>query len=100
MDTVITCIKCNSNYDANDTQRDSRYCSNGKRFDTCVYCRGLRRPIHMTCDICEKSRIHYDYIWLIKVASSHSTCCDCLGEAECNNVASNDRALLVWEKRR
>ena len=61
MDAVITCVKCNDNYDAKDVQRDFRYRSNGKQFDICVYCRGLRRPIHMACDICE----NHVYIMII-----------------------------------
>ena len=100
MDTVITCIKCNNNYDAKDIQRDFRYGSGGKRFNVCVHCRGLRRPYHMTCDRCEKLCIHCDYIWLIKPGGYHSTCCDCLSEAEFNNIGSNDRAILDKHTRR
>ena len=61
MDAVITYIKCKIDYDAQDAQRDFRYRSSGKLFDTCVYCRGLRMPMHMTCDICKK----YEYIMII-----------------------------------
>ena len=60
MDTVITCIKCNNKHDAKYIQRDFRYHSNGEGFDTCVYCRGLRIPMHMTCDMCKK------YVYIIK----------------------------------
>ena len=100
MDAVITCIKCKINYDAKYAQRDFRYRSSGKRFDTCVYCRGLRRPTHMTCDICEKSRIHYDYIPLIITGDYHSTCCYCLAEAGCSNIVSINRATLDKYTRR
>ena len=87
MANVIACIKCNNNYDAKDVQRHFSYRSSGKPFDTCVYCRGLRTPMHMTCDICNIFRIHYDYIRLIKTGDYHSTCSDCLGETECQRLA-------------
>ena len=61
MDNVITCIECNNEYDTKYIRRDFRYRVNGEPFDTCVYCRGLRRPCHMTCDICKK----YVYIMII-----------------------------------
>ena len=66
MANFIVCIKCNNTYDAKDVKRDFRYRSSGKPFDKCVYCRGLRMPMHMTCDICNKLRTHYDYIRVIK----------------------------------
>ena len=87
MANVIVCIKCNNNYDTEDVKRDFRYRSSGKPFDRCVYCRGLRTPMHMTCDICNKLRIHCEYIRLIKIGNYHSTCSDCLGETECQRLA-------------
>ena len=87
MATVIACAKCNNNYDAKGVQRDLRYRSSGLPFDTCVYCRGLRMPMHMTCDICNKLRIHYDYIRFITTVNYHSTCSDCFGKTEFERLA-------------
>ena len=69
-----------------DVEHDFRYRSSGKPFDKCVYCRGLRTPMHMKCDTCNKLRIHYDSIRSIKTGNYLSTCSDCFGENECQRL--------------
>ena len=100
MDDFITCIKCNTKYDAKCIQRDFRYRADGEPFGTCVYCRGIRKQCHMICDICHEARIHYHFIWLVETGNYHSTCSDCLGESERHNIVHDDRAILDKYKRR
>ena len=66
MTDFIVCIECNCKYDNKHIGRDFRYKADGKPFDTCAYCRGIKKPCHYTCDTCNKTRIHYDYILLKK----------------------------------
>ena len=100
MTDFIVCVECNCKYDNKHIGRDFRYKANGEPFDTCAYCRGIKKPCHYTCDTCNKTRIHYDYILLIKTGDYHTTCSDCLGDEKRESILREDRSILTKYMRR